>query len=395
MSLMPEKPPLAILIAVTAVGPLTINIFLPSMPGLVADLDTTYAMVQLTLSLYLAGLAIAQLVYGPLSDRFGRRRPMLVGLGIFLVGSVVCATAPTIGVLIGGRVLQAVGGCAGVVLGRAMVRDMFDRERSASMIAYITMAMVVAPMLAPTIGGTLDEWVGWRYSFVFVLVFGALVMLGCLFVLAETHGPERRKAVAEAHISILGLLKIPAFYGYTLQLSFSSATFFAFLGGAPFVVVQLMGYPPSTFGYYFLFVSACYMIGNFTAARLSTRMGTDRMVLLGTGISVMAAWALGVFYLYDVWGPISLFGSMGIIALGNGVSIPNGIAGAISVDTRLAGAASGISGFTQMAFGAGSTMLVGSLLVDTAAPLVIIMTIGATISFAMHIFGVRLFSAIR
>jgi MFS transporter, DHA1 family, multidrug resistance protein len=388
---MPEKPPLVILIAITAVGPLAINIFLPSMPGLVTYLNTDYATVQLTLSLYLAGLAVAQLVYGPLSDRFGRRPLVLVGLSIFLAGSIVCATADTIGVLIGGRVLQAVGGCAGVVLGRAMVRDMYDREQSASMIAYITMAMVVAPMMAPTIGGVLDEWMGWRYSFVFVLAFGFLVMVGCLLMLAETHGASRRKAAADASISFVGLLRVPAFYGYTLQLSLSSAVFFGFLGGAPYVVVQLMGYPPSTFGIYFLFVSVCYMAGNFTAARISTTMGSDRMIFAGTGISAVAAWALGAFYLNDMLNPATLFGCMGFIALGNGISIPNGIAGAISIDTRLAGAASGISGFTQMAFGALTSMLVGSLLVDTAAPLITVMSIGATVSFAMHMIGVRAF----
>lgn len=391
MPLTCKQPPLIILIAITAVGPLAINIFLPSMPGLAIDFNTDYATVQLTLSLYLVGLAVATLMYGPLSDRFGRRPLTLIGLGIFLLGSVVCATSQTIGILIAGRILQAVGGCAGVVLGRAMVRDMYDREQSASMIAYITMAMVVAPMLAPTIGGVLDEWLGWRYSFVFVLIFALIVMGGCLLVLTETHGPSRRRALSNARLNFLGLLKVRAFYGYTLQLSFSSAVFFGFLGGAPYVVVELMGYPPSTFGIYFLFVSICYMAGNFTAARVSTKVGTDRMILIGTAISVVPALALGGFYLQGLFTPVSLFGCMGIIALGNGMSIPNGIAGAISIDPRLAGAASGISGFTQMASGALSSMLVGSLLVDTAAPLVIVMASCAVISFAMHIAGIRSF----
>ncbi|MBT4888256.1 MAG: multidrug effflux MFS transporter [Rhodospirillales bacterium] len=391
MSIMPDKPPLIILIAVTAVGPLAINIFLPSMPGLALDLNTDYAMVQLTLSLYLVGLSVAQLAYGPLSDRYGRRPLMLIGLSIFLLGTIICVMAPTILILIAGRILQAIGGCAGVVLGRAMVRDIYDRDHSASMIAYITMAMVVAPMMAPTIGGVLDEWSGWRSSFVFVFVVGVLVLAGALLLLAETHGPSRRKAAKQISTGFKGLLRIPAFYGYTFQLSFSSAVFFGFLGGAPYVVVELMGYPPSTFGLYFIIVSICYMSGNFTAARVSTRVGTDRMILIGTTISILGAWALAGVYLSVGLEPLTLFGCMGMIALGNGISIPNGVAGAISVDPSQAGAASGISGFTQMSFGALSSMLVGSLLVDTAAPLVIVMAVGATISFTIHIVGVRIF----
>ena len=162
MSIMPDKPPLLILVLATAVGPMAINIFLPSMPRLEVDLSTSYAMVQLTLSLYLVGLAVAQLAYGPLSDRYGRRPLMITGVCIFLVGTVICIVAPSITILIIGRVLQAIGGCAGVVLGRAIVRDMYDRDKSASMLAYITMSMVVAPMLSPTIGGLIDEYYGWR-----------------------------------------------------------------------------------------------------------------------------------------------------------------------------------------------------------------------------------------
>ena len=387
---MPQKPSLFILIAVTAMGPLAVNIILPSMPGLVTELDTDYATVQLTLSLYLMGLSIAQLAYGPLSDRYGRRPLMLIGLGVFLSGGLICALAPNITTLIAGRLLQAIGGCAGTVLGRAMVRDMYDREQSASMIAYITMSMVVAPMLAPIIGGLVDEWLGWRYSFVFVTTVGSLVLLGCTLFLPETNDRSRYRNTGGTDLRFIGLLRIPAFYGYTLQLSFSSAVFFAFLGGAPFVVVNQMGYPPSSFGLYFIIVAACYMTGNFFAARFSTRIGGDRMILIGTTVSLFGAVTLGGVYLFVGLIPATLFGGMGAIAMGNGISIPNGLAGAISVDSRQVGAASGISGFTQMAFGAMATMLVGGLLADTPAPLVIFMVIGAALSFGVHIVGARL-----
>lgn len=390
MPRMPEKPSLFLLIAITAAGPLSVNIFLPSMPGLTRELNTDYATVQLTLSLYLIGLAFSQLFYGPLSDRFGRRPLMLWGLCLFISGSLICALAPTISVLIGGRVLQAVGGSAGVVLGRAMVRDMYERDRAASMIAYITMAMVVAPMLAPIIGGILDEWLGWRFSFAFVLSFGGIVAVWCLFRMAETHGIERRRISAGADIRFIGLLKAPAFYGYTLQLSFSSAIYFGFLGGAPFIAINLMGLPPSSFGFYFMIASVCYMTGNFTAGRYSARIGTDRMILYGTTIALLGAAGQAVVFAYDALNPLLLFCAMGVVALGNGLAIPNGVAGAISIDPRQAGAASGISGFTQVSFGAASSTLVGSLMADSAAPLVVVMAAAAAIAFIIHVAVIHL-----
>ncbi len=391
MSIMPDKPPLLILVLATAVGPMAINIFLPSMPRLEVDLSTSYAMVQLTLSLYLVGLAVAQLAYGPLSDRYGRRPLMITGVCIFLVGTVICIVAPSITILIIGRVLQAIGGCAGVVLGRAIVRDMYDRDKSASMLAYITMSMVVAPMLSPTIGGLIDEYYGWRYSFVFVFAFASVVLIGCFFLLAETHGVKRRLAIANTGIRSTSLFKIPAFYCYTFQLSFTSVVFYGFLGGAPYIVVKLMGHPPSVYGLYFIIVSFCYMAGNFTAARVSTRFGTDRMITLGAGLSLIGGLLLGLIYLNGMLSVLSLFVCMGVVALGNGMSIPNGIAGAISVDPDQAGAASGISGFTQMAFGAMATTLVGNLLADTAGPLIIVMVIAGILSFLIHIIGLRFF----
>ncbi len=382
---MPEKPSLFILIAVTAIGPLAVNIFLPSMPGLMADLHTDYATVQLTLSFYLIGLAFSQLIYGPLSDRFGRRPLLLIGLALFASGSLICALAPNIEVLIAGRCLQAVGGSAGVVLGRAMVRDMYDRERAASMIAYITMAMVVAPMLAPTIGGAFDVWLGWRYSFFFVLAVATVVGVWCLFRLAETHGAERRRITASADIRFISLLKEPAFHGYTFQLSFSSAIYFGFLGGAPYVVIELMGLSPSMFGLYFMIASVCYMSGNFSSGRFSVRVGTDRMILIGTTIALIGAGGQAVIFAFDALSPLLVFCSMGVVAFGNGLAIPNGVAGAISVDPRQAGAASGISGFTQIAFGAGSSTLVGSLMADSALPLVAVMATAAVIAFLIHV----------
>ena len=389
---MPEeqrRPPLAILIAVTAVGPSALNIFLPSMPGLQRTFNTDFATVQLTLTLYLIGLAVAQLFYGPLSDRFGRRPILLSGLVLFLIGTLACMVAPSIEALIAARVVQAVGGCAGVVLGRAMVRDMYDRDRAASMIAYITMAMVVSPMVAPFIGGILDGWFGWRAGFAFLLILSGPVLAAAILCLHETHHDRFHvKGFADLVTGTGRLLGRRAFHGYVFHLAFNMAVFLSFIGSAPYIMVELMGRPPSEYGLYFMLSAASYMAGNFTAGRISVAVGIDRMIFNGMIIVMAGAGLLGLLAAFCTLTPLMLFGSIAIIAFGQGLSIPTATAGAISVDPRYAGAASGASGFLQMAVGAGVSYLVGALLADTAMPMVIAMISCAALSFAAFLMGV-------
>ena len=379
---------LAILIAATALGPMTLNIFIPSMPGLQADFDATYGTAQLTLSFYLVGLAGAQLIHGPLSDRYGRRPVMIGGLALQVVGTLACLFAPTIGLLIAGRLVQAVGGCVGMVVGRAIVRDRFDRERTASMLAYITMAMVVAPMLAPTIGGFLDNLYGWRASFIFVLL-SSLIVLAIIFRwLPETLAV---KSTGNAFLSIPRdfalLLRQWEFCGYAFQLSFNSIIFLAFLSGAPYVVVEILNLTPGDYGLYFIPIVAIYMVGNFISARISPRVGIDRMISLGC-VFIVAGAAYGlVMDLMGIVSVLSVFGPMGIISIGHAFCIPNGMAGAVSADPKMAGAAAGLTGFLQMATGAAASFVVGTMMTDSPTPLVVAMFIGAVLATAAHFIG--------
>ena len=386
---MQKRPPLAILIAVTAVGPSALNIFLPSMPGLQRAFHTDFATVQLTLTLYLIGLAVAQLFYGPLSDRLGRRPVLLAGLVLFLVGTLACMLAPSIEALIAARVVQAVGGCAGVVLGRAMVRDMYDRDRAASMIAYITMAMVVSPMVAPFIGGFLDGWYGWRGGFAFLLILAGPVLAAAVVCLHETHHDRSHtRGFADLVAGTSRLLGRRAFHGYAFHMSFNTAIFLGFIGGAPYVMVELMGRPPAEYGLYFMLSAASYMAGNFMAGRIAVGVGIDRMIFNGMIIVMAGATLLGVLASLWTLTPLMMFGPVAIIGFGQGLSIPTATAGAISVDPRYAGAASGASGFLQMTVGAGVSYLVGATLADTAMPMVIIMFSCAVLSFAAFLVGV-------
>ena len=354
------------------------NIILPSLPAIQKTFNTDYATVQLTLTLFLAGLAIAQLIYGPLSDRFGRRPIALIGLTILVAGTVVCLQAQSIEMMIFGRVLQAVGGCAGVVVGRAMVRDLYDTNQAAVMIAYLTMAVVVVPTLGPMLGGYLEEWFSWSASFVFLLIVNVLFLIAAFFKAHETLPPAKRHAVhfMSMFSSFRQLLSNPTFSGYACQVSFNTASYFAFLGGSPFVMINLMGSTPAQLGLYFVLVSTFYILGNFGTARLAEKFGVYNMVRVGTIVSLVGGGALLATALMGGLTPNTFFGVMSLIALGNGFCISSGMAGAIGADPQRVGAAAGLAGSMQIGFGAISTYVAGILLAYykvTAVPLISVM----------------------
>jgi DHA1 family bicyclomycin/chloramphenicol resistance-like MFS transporter len=356
------RPSFAILVAISAIGPLALNIFMPSIPGLQAEYGITYGTAQLTLTLFLIGMAVCQLVYGPLSDRTGRRPMLLGGLGVFVVASVLAALAPTITLLIVARLLQALGGAAGIVLARAMVRDVFERDKAASVISYITMAFVVAPMVAPALGGLIDGYAGWRADFWLLSVIGAVVLAFAWFHLPETHRDRQRGpdalGLAQAAIGLFGMAR---FRSYTTTLALTSAVFFAFLGGAPHIMVDVLRRTPMEYGFWFAIISAGYMAGNFVSGRFTMAIGIDRMMLYGTAITLGGGVLCLAAAISGLLSPATLFIPMALAALGNGLTVPNGTTGAISVDPRLTGSAAGWAGFAQMACGAAASQLVASL----------------------------------
>lgn len=364
---------LLMLIAVAAVSPLGINLYLPSMPGMAAALEVDYAAVQFTLSVYLAAVALGQLFIGPVSDRYGRRPVLLGGLVMFVVGSVVCMLAPTAGVLNLGRVIQALGGCAGIALSRAIVRDLYDRTQAASMIAYVTMGMAVAPMIAPTIGGVLEALHGWRASFGFLAVFGLGTVVAVHVWLHETN-PWRDTSTSPRQLlaGYVQLLRIPAFWGFALTAGLTSASFFAFVGGAPYVVIGLMERTPVEYGLYFGLVSVGYMAGNFCSGRFVAKVGPLRMIRMGILLSIVAVLIMAALYAIDDMQPAFLFVPTMLLGMGNGLVLPNCIAGAVSVKPEIAGAASGLAGSVQIGFGALVAPLVGAMVGISAWPMIVV-----------------------
>jgi len=379
------RPSFFMLIAVTAVGPFALNVFVPSMPAVQREFGTGYGSVQLTLSVFLVGLAVAQLVFGPLSDRFGRRPTLLAGLLAFLAGTAVCALATGVVGLSIGRFVQGVGGCAGMTLARTMIRDLYEREQAASVMAYVIMAMVVAPMVAPTIGGLVETEFGWRANFLLTLGLAAIVTLGTWLAVPETHRGERLATTALDLMRVnLDLGRNRRFLGYALSNAFTVANFHSFLGGASYVMVALMGYTPTDYGLYFMSSAVAFMLGNLGAGKLSERLGIDRMITLGTSIGLAGGIAMAVVHFAVGLDPVTMFGCLAITSIGSGLSLPGGMSGAISVDPRRFGAASGLAGFLQMMMGAIFSFGVGMFLDKDATPMVLAMLVAVILAVAAH-----------
>jgi DHA1 family bicyclomycin/chloramphenicol resistance-like MFS transporter len=378
---------LALLIAITAVGPLSLNILAPAMPGLIGTFRTDAGTVQLTLSLFLLGMAISQLVLGPLSDRFGRRPVMLAGLALTVVANLAALAASSIGVLIAARTLQAFGATTGIVVGRAVIRDLYDRERAASMIGWVTMAMVIAPMIAPLIGGALDTALGWHAIFAFVALFAAVVLAWSALRLPETRVARSGGGLARLRADAAALLGDRAFLGYVAVAATNSAMFFTFIGGAPHVVVTLMHRTSAEYGVWFLIISFAYMVGNFAAGRWSGRYGVDAMVRAGVAVTVLGA-AVGIVWvlLRPDSGPALIMVPQIITGFASGFMLPNAIAGAVSVRPQAAGTAAGITGFMQMGLGAVTAQIIGHLLAGAAtalplAAIVLVLCAGGLVAF--------------
>lgn len=380
---------MALLAGITALAPLSLQIFLPALPAIQASFASTTGIVQLTLSLSILANAVANLAYGPLSDHFGRRPVLLVGLVAFVVGSLGCALAPSIESLIVARIVQSVGGAAGMVLARAIVRDLYDRERSASVIAYLTMTMVVAPMLAPTIGAIMLDVASWRAIFYLVTAIGAALLWPIVVMLAETRPPQARR-IGGPLSGAGALLRSPTFLAYALQSSFGISIFFSFLAGAPYFMIDVLGRSPTEYGLWFMLVSAAFMAGNLVAGRFSPRVGLDRMVLIGSVLGVAGASLAFALLLAGFWQPLALFGPIMAVGLGNGFAVPNAQAGAVSVEPLLAGTASGIAGCSQMFFAAVVSQVVGMLQDGTPYPMAAFMTGCAVLSLLGFVLPRRL-----
>ncbi len=383
-------PHILTLVLVTGVAALNMNMILPSLPSLARHYGADYTVVALSISAYLALTAVLQLIIGPLSDRYGRRPIILGSFAIFLAATLGCMVAPDIETFLAFRLLQAAV-ASGLALSRAIVRDTVPADEAASQIGYVTMGMSLMPMIGPMLGGVLDETLGWQSVFGFMFIAGAATLALIWSDLGETnHAPSASFAAQFRAYPELGRSK--RFWGYAMTAGFASGAFFAFLGGGPWVATHVLGMQPAELGFYFGFIAVGYMFGNFLSGRYATRVGLNPMMMLGALVATggmalaLTLLALGIVH------PLSFFGTILFVGLGNGLLLPSANAGIVSVRPHLAGSASGLGGALMIGGGAALSVLAGALLgPGTGAwPLLWVMFVCSSLCIASTLFVMRI-----
>ena len=341
---------LMLLVAMTGVAPISLYQLVPALPKLASTFSRDISIAQMTVSLYMVGIACSQIIMGPLSDKFGRRPVLLAGLGLMVAASAACIFAETLPQLIAARFLQALGGATGMVVSRAIIRDLYSRERISSMISLVIAVMMIAQMLSPLTGGLIETTFGWRAIFYCITAGSLAVTIAIALALPETR--RDRIATGGFRGDVGNLLGSRAFIGYVLCQVLASQIIFAFAGGGPYIVVTQMGRSSAEYGAWFASTGFAYLIGNLFCVRFAPRHRLDKLIwfglalqLVGTGLNLI--WSLTGFHHAPAW----LFGTQMIVMFGNAFVMSNSAAGAISVRPEAAGTASGAMGFLQMGIG--------------------------------------------
>jgi len=341
---------IALLTFMVALGQMSMGLYLPSMPSMAAAFGTETGAVQLTLTVFIGGFAVSQLVWGPVSDRFGRRPTLLMGLTVFALAGFGCAFAQSIEQLIALRFLQALGACSGQVVARAVVRDTTEGAMSAKVMSYIALAMSLSPAVTPSIGGFLQAWLGWHANFVLLGLIGLTLFLIASLRLPETNRfrDETATDLAPMLRNYAALLRDPGYLGYVLVIGGMFGSLMSYQTGSPFVLMEMLGWSPQAYGLLILFNVLGFLSGSLTGARLAPRLGIPRMVRLGTiavlvsGVAMVASPLSGHISTPGVIAPMMIF------LFGMGLGLPSAFTGAMASYPRIAGSAAALMGFIQM-----------------------------------------------
>jgi MFS transporter, DHA1 family, multidrug resistance protein len=374
-----------ILSALVAFAPMSIDMYLPALPALERYFAADTASVQHTLAAFFVGLAIGQLLYGPIADRYGRKPPLYFGLTLYVIASAACALAPGIGSLIVLRFLQAVSGCAGMVVARAVVRDLYDRQESARVYSILLMVMGIAPIVAPLAGGYLLTWFGWRSIFWVLALFGVACLIAVKWRLPETIPRDQpRVPLSKALGNYAGLLADRRYLGYALSGGFGQAGMFAYISGSPFVFIDLYGVPAQYYGWLFGLNAAGIIAFTQTNRHLLLRYDADRVLDFGNLAGFLMCLLLLAAAVSNAAGLIGILVPLFFVVSLRGLTFPNASAGAMAPFPEKAGSASALLGSVQFAIAAIASAAVGVFHNGTAVPMAGVITVCGLLAFVAY-----------
>jgi MFS transporter, DHA1 family, multidrug resistance protein len=355
----PRAPALFILVCITLSGTFPLHVFIPALPSAASDLRASTSGIGLTITLYIVGLSMGQLIYGPLSDRYGRRPVLLSGLLLFALASVAAALAPSLAALELARVAQALGGCSGLVLGRAIARDSSGSTSLIRRLATLSIAMAIATAVAPIIGAQIVEHFGWRSIFVALSIVNVMVLFAAWIMVAETHPASCDFKVSRYLKSYLTLLRSPTFIAHSLGGASATTGIYAFLSASPFILESRLGLSARAFGFAYCSLVVGLASGQTTAKRLAGSVSARTALIVASLIMVAASMSLLISYLCNSLSIVSVMAPMIVMFFATGLASPFAISSALDVDQSVVGAAAGLYGCLQMGYGALCTAAVG------------------------------------
>ncbi len=373
----------------SAIGPFSIDMYLPAFPAIARGLNTTVAQVMLSLASFFIGISAGQLLYGPLLERFGRKNPLYIGLIIYLFASIGCAFTESVNALIAFRFLQALGSCAGLVTARAIVRDLFEVKDSAKVFSSLMLVVAVSPIIAPTVGGYITAALGWRYVFAGLIVVDLIVLAGVYFLLPESKKPDPTHSLKPRAVirNFAGILVHPQFYIYALTGAVAASGLYAYISGSPQVFIELYGVTEKQYGWIFAII-AVGVIGSSQINSLALRYySSEKIIPAALFVQIFIGVALAAFAYFNSGGLYTTVTLIFLYVCCQGFIFPNASALTLAAFGHNAGGASALMGGIQMGIGATASAVVSLLQDHTALPMTGVMAFCSILAFSIFMMG--------